>query len=147
MTRRARRGFTMVEMMVVLIVLSVLCALAVLRYIDLTREGQSSQVAGDISVVRLAALNFYAEKETWPAASGAGVVPPELAPYLPASFSFVRPRWTIAWNGSDDTAEIIITSDDPVMLAKLRARMGNDAPFFQFGTYMMYVLAAPGAPI
>jgi len=52
---RRRRGFTFVEVLVVMIVMSILATLGVLKYIDLKHRALSSSATADLQAVRLAA--------------------------------------------------------------------------------------------
>ena len=89
---RRRRGFTFIELMVVVLVLSILATLAILKYMDLKHRALSSSATADLQAVRLAAYSAWYEHNTWPAEAGAGTVPPALAPYLPTGFSFSMHR-------------------------------------------------------
>ena len=147
MRRSDRRGFTLVELIIVILVLGILAALGMLRYIDLRREGYTTQIAGDIEVVKVAAVTYVGERDAWPATSGQGTAPPELQNLLPASFNFTRPLWTLGWVSTDpQTAGIIIQSSDPAMMNKIRQRFGTKLPFIDGGTYIEYVLSSPSNP-
>lgn len=146
------RGFTMIELLVVIIVLGVLATLALLKYIDLRDEAMTSQVAGDLQVVRVGAYNYWGEHEAWPNEVGAGQVPPELSTYLPGGFNFVRPTYTLDWehlNSGDasPTIAVTISSPDTDFMDKLIRRLGNRAPFVAVGNTLTYVISGPEAAI
>ena len=88
---KRRRGFTFIEVLVVMIVMSILATHAVLKYVDLRHRALSSSATADLQAVRLAAYSAWYEHSTWPADAGAGTVPPALTPYLPGGFTFSRP--------------------------------------------------------
>jgi prepilin-type N-terminal cleavage/methylation domain-containing protein len=56
MTRRSRRGFTLVELLVVFIVLTILASLMVFRYIDLKHRATSVKATTDMDLVRCGCL-------------------------------------------------------------------------------------------
>jgi len=137
----------MVEMITVVAFVALLASIAGLRYIDLTREGFTSQVAGDIAVARTAVLSYYGDSEQWPATSDLGQPPAGLAPYLPGGGIFNRPRWRMAWinipTAPNPTLGIMVQSDDPAMMAKLVQRFGNRAPFVVAGGTITYIMSTP----
>ena len=52
---RRRRGFTFIEVLVVMIVMAILATLGILKYIDLRHRALSSSATADLQAVRLAA--------------------------------------------------------------------------------------------
>src|SRR5690606_22591140 len=81
--KRRRRGFTLIEMLMVMVILGLLSALGLLKNIDLRATARTAALAADFRSVTVAALNHYADKDEWPPETGAGAVPAGLAPYLP----------------------------------------------------------------
>jgi prepilin-type N-terminal cleavage/methylation domain-containing protein len=142
----ARRGWTMIELAIVLVVLGLLSSLAVLKYIDLTRTGYAAKIASEFVTVRLAAYNFEADNNNqWPADAGPGVVPPELIPYLPTGFTFTAPSYTLDWDNLSPTTTpfqlaISLTSNDPRLMNALAQNLGRRAPFFFAGNRLTYIL-------
>jgi type II secretory pathway pseudopilin PulG len=92
--KRSRAGFSFVEVLVVMIFIGLLARLAVPRYSDMKLRAKAAAVAGDVHAIRLAAFTHYTDKQTWPPDYGPGVVPSELADYLPGGFSFTRADFT-----------------------------------------------------
>ena len=143
-----RRGFTIIELITVMILIGILSAIAVLKYIDITRVARTAQVAGAFGVVRIAAWNYEADHQnTWPADASPGVVPPEMVPYLPAGFAFTNQFYTLDWEnftagggGAGFQLGITVTSTDSVLVKKLIDRLGGDAPFFVNGNSLTYIL-------
>ncbi len=94
---RRRQGFTIIELLMVMIVIGLLAGIALLKYIDLRHRARAVQVAADLESVRLAAYGAWYEHNTWPNEAGPGQVPADLVPYLPQSFSFDNPEYTLDW--------------------------------------------------
>lgn len=146
MIRLLRRGFTMIELIVVILVLGLLVNLAVLKYIDLTRSAYSAKIAGDFTAVRLAAYNYEADHNNqWPADVGPGTIPPEMIPYLPPNFQWVTPNYTLDWDNNTPATSpyalaISMVSDDDRLMQVLRNALGTRAPYFFAGNRLTFVL-------
>jgi type II secretory pathway pseudopilin PulG len=89
--RRVRRGYSIVELLVVLAFIGLLTRLAIPRYTDMKRRATAASIIGDIHAIRVGLFTRYAEVQTWPPEVGTGVVPPELVTYLPNLFTFTHP--------------------------------------------------------
>jgi prepilin-type N-terminal cleavage/methylation domain-containing protein len=143
-----RRGWTMIELLVVIVVMGVLSSLAVLKYIDLTRTAMTSRIVGEFVAVRLAAYNYEADNNNmWPAEVGPGVEPPELNPYLPAGFQFNNPSYTLDWDnlgtGGPYQIGISMTTTDARLMNAIVQTLGSKAPYFVVGNTLTYVLIDP----
>jgi prepilin-type N-terminal cleavage/methylation domain-containing protein len=139
---RRRAGFTIVELMAVVIVLGILAGIGILKYIDLTHRARTAQITGDLHAVRIAAYGAMYENGTWPTESSAGVVPPGLAPYLPANFSFVKPEYTLDWEnfvppggGSAQPFQVgmVVSATNPRLQHTLEQMFSNRLPFIISG--------------
>lgn len=141
-----RRGFTLVEMMVVIVVIGLLASIVTLKYIDLSRTAYAAKVVGEFTTVRLAAYNYEADhNNNWPAEVGAGITPSEMIPYLPQGFSFVTPTYTLDWDNRSPSTDpyqlaISLTSNDPALMNALAQNLGGNAPYFFAGNRLTYVL-------
>ena len=85
-----RAGFTLVELLVTLAVVGILAGLAIPNLRTAILRSRAAQVYGDTEVVKVAAVNYHADNNTWPAESPLGSVPSGLVPYLPDEFTFGR---------------------------------------------------------
>lgn len=61
----AESGFTLVEMMIALAVLSIIAVIAVPAYLGYVEEGRMSSVRGNIEPLRLALEDFFLENGTY----------------------------------------------------------------------------------
>jgi general secretion pathway protein G len=64
---RSQRGFTLVELLVVLSLLSILAAMAVVQYRNSVRLGQEAVLKRDLFAMRDAIDQYYADKNKYPA--------------------------------------------------------------------------------
>lgn len=141
-----RRGWTMIELLVVIVVLGLLSSLAALKYIDLTRTAFAAKIVGEFTTVRLAAYNYEADHNNqWPSDQGPGIAPPELAPYLPAGFQFVTPTYQLDWDNRSPSVvpyqlAISVTTTDERLMNALAHNLGSKAPYFFAGNRLTYVL-------
>ena len=145
-----RKGFTLVEMLTVIVVLSVLAGIAVMKYIDLRNAALAAQMAQEVRAVQIAAFNYYAEKEVWPPDAGRSAVPLGLGPLLPGQLagSFNRGSYELDFDNFGDDGEMIVgvavTTDDPRLFAKFVRYLGTQSPFFVTGSKITYMIAGPG---
>ena len=153
---RRRRGFTLIEILVVMIVLSILSGLAVLKYIDLKHRALSASATADLQAVRLAAYSAWYEHGVWPDEVGAGQVPAGLAPYLPGGFIFSKPEYTLDWDnfvppggGPSGAMQlgVVVSSSNPRLMKALQNSLGNKGPFFVLGANLTYVIVGPDGRI
>lgn len=87
----------MIEMLTVAVVMGTLGRVAMPDFHRVILKAQAQSVAGDLEIVRLAVINYYAEHMKWPEDGYPGHVPAGLAPYLPENFSFVRQGYRLDW--------------------------------------------------
>ena len=149
---RHRRGFTFIELLVVMIVIGLLSGLGLLKYMDLKHRAMSAQAVGDLEAIRLAGYSAWYETGAWPADAGAGEVPAALKPYLSGSFSFVKPDYTLDWEnfvppGGGPSAGmqlgVVLTSTNARLTKALAQNLGTRAPFFVVGGNLTYVIVGP----
>jgi prepilin-type N-terminal cleavage/methylation domain-containing protein len=149
---RRRGGFTFIEMLMVMIVLGVLSGMAILKYIDLRHRAMSARVAADFETVRLAAYSAWYETGNWPAEVGPGVTPPDLVPYLPGSFNFTQPDFTLDWEnfappqgGPSGGMQVglVLTSNNSRLQLALAQMLGNKGIFFSSGNALTLVIVGP----
>jgi len=149
---RRRAGFTFVELLTVMIVLGLLAGLAILKYIDLTHRARAAQAAGDLEAVRIAAYGAWYETGKWPDEVGPGIIPPGLAQYLPAGFTFQRNEYTLDWENfvpadGGQTAGmqvgVVVSSTEPRLQRALENALGNKLPFIDVGGDLTFIIVGP----
>lgn len=152
MSRRNRRGFTLAELLVVMLVIAILAGMMVMRYPELKRRALVAQATSDMENVRLAALTKFYDTGSWPSAPGPGVVPPELVPYLGKGFSFSRPDYKLEFEnfvppggGTSATYQIAIrfSSSDQALVNTMVQAMGDRSPYVVLGNDVAVILVGP----
>ena len=141
---RNTRGFTLIELLVVTAVLGLLALLGLLKYTDLRYNAKAASVAADLRSITVAAYNHEAGAGSWAAEAGAGVVPPELAPYLPG-MTFTNQDYTLDWEnlglgGANFLVGVTVTTPDPRFMTKLQRYLGTGIPFFVAGGSLTFII-------
>jgi prepilin-type N-terminal cleavage/methylation domain-containing protein len=145
---RARNGFTIIELLVVMVVLGILSSIAILKYIDLRQSAHAARVAADFNAIKVAVYTFYTDDYQWPAEVGAGVVPPELVPVMNTGYSFIKDVYTLDYDffpiaGSGPGSYIVgvtVTTTNPKLMTKLEQILGKTMPFLSSGGSLTYII-------
>lgn len=142
---RNRRGFTIVEVFTVMVIIGILASIALLRYIDLTNEALASKVGNEMQQVRLAAIAYFADQNVFPPSSPVGTRPPDLEPFLSGATVFTNPAYNFEWvNNANDLVGVIVRSSRAGLADKLRQRLVYGNPYIPLGGDVMYIIKAPG---
>jgi prepilin-type N-terminal cleavage/methylation domain-containing protein len=93
-----RGGFTLVELVVVVLVIALLAALAQPNLQRAITKARATEAVADLQVVRVALLNYHADHHVYPADVNRGKVPSGLGPYMPTGFSLVQKYYTVDYD-------------------------------------------------
>lgn len=91
----SRGGFSLIELMIVAAIVGILAGIAIPNLQAVLVRARATEVAADMEVVRVAALNYNADQHVWPAEATTGSVPAALSGYLPDGFSFSGNGYTL----------------------------------------------------
>lgn len=62
-----KRGFTLIELIMIIVILGILAAVAVPRYINLSNDAKAAAEKGVVGGVRSGIMTYYAENKAYPA--------------------------------------------------------------------------------
>jgi prepilin-type N-terminal cleavage/methylation domain-containing protein len=113
-----RKGMTIVEVLVVMLVISVLAAIAQPMLTEVIVKARAADAISEMRVVRVAAYSYQTEQQAWPSDVNRGIVPPGLEPYLPGGFDLVKDDYTLDydyWGGSPFTVGITMITSDSIL--------------------------------
>ena len=93
-----RRGFTLIEVLLVLVILSILAALAQPSYHRAVLKARAVDIYSDMDVVQKAVLEYQVDRHAWPEDRNRGQIPSGLDEYLPAGFEFQKPNYVLDYD-------------------------------------------------
>jgi type IV pilus assembly protein PilE len=123
---RNRRGFTMIELMVVVVIVGILAAIAIPIYGKYVKQARTTEATGRMGEIVTAAKTWAQEKGAWPTdadfTSGTGILDPTPTPNFTYAIS--------AGSGADpnDPFEVTATGREKMagVLVKMNLASIND---------------------
>jgi len=91
-----RKGFTLIELVMVIVILGILASVAIIKIQDVLQSGRVSKAASDVNIIKKALMSYYGDNGYFPAEVAAGV-DPGLAPDYIDAWPAETP-----WNGEYD---------------------------------------------
>jgi prepilin-type N-terminal cleavage/methylation domain-containing protein len=91
MLQASRGGFTLVEIMIVVVIIGLLAAIAIPAFQKVRLRSQASRMANDFKQFEAAFQRFVLENGSWPVATGMGLIPTGMNGYLPDGYTQVSP--------------------------------------------------------
>ena len=117
-TTKDGKGVTMIELLVVMLILSIIAALAQPRLSGVIVKARAADAISDMQVVRLAVYNYQTDQQSWPSDVDRGIVPPGLNVYLPESFDLVKEDYTLDydnWGGTPFMIGVTLITSDSIL--------------------------------
>ncbi len=114
-TMKDREGMSLVELLVVVLIVSIIAAIAQPQLTDVIVKARAADAVSDMQVIRVAVHNFQADRQTWPEDRNRGVVPPGLEEYLPGGFDFQKENYVLDydnWGGSPFMVGVTLITPD-----------------------------------
>ena len=140
-----RAGFTFVELLIVTTIVGLLSSIAVPKYRAMKQRAQATNVLGDLQVVRVAVMNYYADYNDFPVDAAAGEAPPNLEKYLPAGFGFRRDTWSLDYDVVDgagvngDLVSVSAATLDDELGGIVMSMLGNNATIMVNGRLTFFI--------
>lgn len=133
MRARGRRGWTLIELLMVMLILGILVNLAVPALRLIRRRAEAAHVIGDMRVIHVAALASHADLGLYPPTDDWGNVPPPFVPTLPEGFEFLYGEAMYRWHryaapdgspmdpSQTELLAVEVRVDDPGLAATIRS--------------------------
>jgi prepilin-type N-terminal cleavage/methylation domain-containing protein len=143
-----QRGFTLIEMFTVLVILGILSAVGLFKYIDFRQQAYSALVAADLTATKVAAITAWTDSEQWPPDAGPGIEPIEIRRHLPGNVTFMNSDYTLDWDnlsgggggGGAFLVGISVTTTNPTLMTHLQRTLGTTYPFILVGGRLTYII-------
>jgi prepilin-type N-terminal cleavage/methylation domain-containing protein len=128
-----RRGFTLVEILIVVSILALLAALVVPKVQEARARARAADVLGSMRAIRVAATIYFDSAGTWPPTAAVGVIPPSLRGYLPVTVKFVGNGYRLRWRRINVTSggrtttigNLVVQTSDRLLCPPIGSLLGG----------------------
>ncbi len=142
-------GFTMIEVLTVLMVMSVVVRIGIPNYQQVALKAEAARAVADFEAIRIAAIQYQSDHQSWPEDAYAGQVPAGLDQYLQEGFSFSRPVYDLDWEnwsvgdglpGTRGVVALSVVTDNEYLGLYIQDLLGKNFPHFLNGTTYSFVV-------
>lgn len=127
--RQASRGFTLFELLLIMVVISILAGIALPTMRKAIDKAEAARIMTDVRNVTLAVRSYVEEKGTLPKSAPWGTSPPQLQPYLSEAVAFTSGNITyrMVTQKAAGTTRLVVRypNKDPIGVA-LKRFVGQD---------------------
>ena len=153
MTHGDRRGFTLVEVLTVMLILSIVMRIAIPRVQEVRVKALAASALGDFRVIERAVQAYLVDNNQPPPDADTGVVPAGLETYL-EGFTFNKPAYRLDWENwvlpgglpkHPETRVLLgvsISVDDPVLGDAIVQLLGLNRAHYTLGNKYTFILEA-----
>ena len=137
--RGPRAGFTLVELVLVVVIISILAGLAIPNYKVVVIKARAADVLGRIRVVELGVHSYLGENNAWPAEAAPGVVPSDMAAFLPDNFEFASEDYDLDWENGGGLIGVAVVTDNE-LLGQALVNVAGSGTWFVSGNRYVFIL-------
>jgi general secretion pathway protein G len=144
-TKRRVRGFTLIELVIVVLVIGILAVLITPRYRQSVMKAQGADVATRVEAINIALKEYEADHDSVPTGTEPVGAPAWLAPYMARDY-FAGPSnitWQFSKPSSHQRATLILGAgapDDAQILIAAAAALGSIASVLGGGSSIIVSL-------
>lgn len=148
---KRERGFSLIELIVVISIVSVLFRMAMPAAASYRRHAVAARAIGDFQVVRNAAFAQLDAQGAFAPDAAPGVVPAGAAQFLPRDFAFSRAQYVLDWDHvtlADSSgragyvAMLTLVTPDSLLGHELIAKLGAGTAHWSVGDAHTFVVAS-----
>ncbi len=132
MRQTHRRGFTIIELLAVMLIISILATIGIPRYRHAKERALAAAIVADMQQIRSISYQVFATINAWPEDMPPGVVPPSFIQSMGAGASFSRVGYTLDWDvvnvpvGGEmvQHAALTVRPESPSLVPLIRSQLG-----------------------
>jgi len=109
-SRKSQRGFTLIELMIVVAIIGILAAVAIPAFMDYMKKGKRSEAELNLNAIGKSAKTNYVEKAGFPAVDSGGLTPAAACCAGPGKKCAVA---AANWNGNAAWDVLDFSVDEP----------------------------------
>lgn len=141
LSKKDRHGFTIVELLIVIVVIAILAAISVVAYTGIQQRGRDSQRESDVAVITKALEMYYIDNGRYPAGSGSTTINSGWSTTADASWANLATHLVPKYISSLPGDPVSASGASPLSAGNYNyAYFGNHAGAYCAGVGQAYVL-------